>query len=297
VFLWRREKKLEWRTFPYGKASFLILLVIPGFLWMLRDLIAQGRLFSPETLQLQRLSIFNNLFNPYFYLYIPRDLYALLFIFIFACGLTVLHRRMNWVLMAIFAILLLGFMYTPASGFVGITNEPAKIVWRFAGPLVLFATALIVMWIAPEVERLYHFICSRKIMQIGVSSIVAILCLYGIWWNRYYIAVDPAHSLIVRDQYLTPVGVNGFHSAYDYVQKNVTNSVVWVENGFPFFAYGPKFTNSLTRQTEPDYYLFLHTTWWYEKVDYPAMLDDPAWQRDWKLVYEDPEGRVYQRLK
>jgi hypothetical protein len=209
----------------------------------------------------------------------------------------VLRKRMNLLLMATFTLLLLGFMITPASGFVGITTEPTKIVWRFAGALVLFATTLIVMWIAPEVDRFQRFLSSRRFLQFSASVLVVVLCLYNVWWNRHFLAVDPANEIITRDQFLSPVGTNGYWSPYDYVQKNVRNSVVWVENGFPFFAYGPGFTNSITRQSKPDYYLFLHTTWWYEEVSYPAMLSDPAWLKDWKLVYEDDQGRVYQRRK
>jgi hypothetical protein len=296
-YLWTQRENKRRLTIKWRVTIILGFIILPGLLWIFRNLIGQNRLFSPEVLQLQRLSILNNLFNPWFYLHIPRNLIALIVLFIVALLLTLWQKRMNWSLMGMYAVLFLAFFYTPASGFVGITTEPTKIVWRFAGAVVLFATANLIAWIAPGLNYLIGFLSSKRVPASILSMVVMFACIYTIWWDRDYLAVDKAHGIMIRDQFLTPVGIRGYNSVYDFVQKNVADSVVWVENGLPFFVYGPRFTNSVSRQSAPDVYVFLHTTWWYEEIDYPSMLNDPAWLKDWNLVYEDTEGRVYQRSK
>ncbi len=89
--------------------------------------------------------------------------------------------------------------------------------------------------------------------------------------------------------------MDGYYSAYDYVQKNIHNSVVNVENGWPFFLYDPQFTNSVTRSRPAGYLVYIKTSWSGEEPSYPGYLDQPEWASEWQLVYEDPEGRVYKR--
>ena len=113
--------------------------------------------------------------------------------------------------------------------------------------------------------------------------------------ERVYLTTDPANAIVLRDQFREPVGVDGYHSPYDYVYQNVRNSVVWVENGLPFYAYGPGFTNSVTRTRKADYLVALQTAWFGGDPAYPGMLSDPAWDQNWQLIYADSEGRVYQR--
>ncbi len=104
----------------------------------------------------------------------------------------------------------------------------------------------------------------------------------------------PEKAFVLHDQYDHSVGVNGYNSAYDYVQKNIHHSVVIVENGLPYYLYDAGLTNSVTRSRPADYEVFLQTAWLGEG-GYPDTLGQPEWAQKWQLVYEDPEGRVYQR--
>ena len=91
------------------------------------------------------------------------------------------------------------------------------------------------------------------------------------------------------------VGVGGYHSPYDYVYQNVQHSVVWVENGLNYYAYGREYTNSTTRSRKPDYVIVLQTAWWGGDPHYPELVASPEWDQNYRIVYEDSEGRVYQR--
>jgi hypothetical protein len=70
--------------------------------------------------------------------------------------------------------------------------------------------------------------------------------------------------------------------------------VVIIENGLPYYLNDAGFTNSVTRSRPADYIVFLKTAW-INKGGYPGKLKQPAWAQTWNLVYEDTQGRVYQR--
>jgi hypothetical protein len=106
----------------------------------------------------------------------------------------------------------------------------------------------------------------------------------------------PGGDLVLRDQFKSSVGLNGYFSAYDYVQKNVHNSIVIVENGLPYYLYDNNLTNSVTRSHDADYFVAFKTAWTAgRKEGFPEMISDPNWDQTWQLVYQDPEGRVYKR--
>jgi hypothetical protein len=97
----------------------------------------------------------------------------------------------------------------------------------------------------------------------------------------------------LRDQFFEPVGEQGYYSAYDYVQKNVRNSVVWVENGLLFYAYDASFSNTVSRSSLPDYVVGFKTDWHGNGGgSYPTLIEeymaDPAVQ----IAYQDPQDIV-----
>jgi hypothetical protein len=90
------------------------------------------------------------------------------------------------------------------------------------------------------------------------------------------------------------VGVDGYYSAYDYVQKNVRNSTVWVENGLPYYVYGTGYTNTVSRENSADYIVVIKTDWFGEGgVDIPIYFNPEEWQNHYSVVYEDPQGIVF----
>jgi len=126
---------------------------------------------------------------------------------------------------------------------------------------------------------------------------MAAILAFGAWitWSqRDLLETYPEKVIVLHDEYDHPVGVDGYYSAYDYVQKNVHNSVVIIENGLPFYLYDAGLTNTVTRSRPADYILYLQTAWTGPR-GYPDMLAGGDWAKTWRLIYEDEEGRVYQR--
>ena len=288
-FLWRaRQMRAHWKQLLLS--GFIIL---PGGLWIIRNLVSQGMLFSPDSLNLSAWSIASNLTNPYFYKYIPQHLYIVIAIVILAALVSVIKRSLRFEVIAAF-VLLLTFAFSPASAFFGSTEERTQIAWRFALALLAYILLLLLAVFEPLVLRVYHWIARTNLVAIPLALLVLVFGTWCVWSQRDLMETYPEKAIVLHDQYRQSVGVDGYYSAYDYVQKNVRNSVVIIENGLPYYLYDPGFTNSVTRSRPPDYFVWLQTPM-LDAGGYPETLNHPDWTKTWLLVYEDTQGRVYKR--
>jgi hypothetical protein len=288
-FLWRsRQLRNYWKQLLLG--GFIIL---PGGLWAVRNLVAQGMIISPGSMHLSAWSIASNLTNPNFYKYIPQHLYIVLAIILLTALVSIFKRSLRFDVIAAF-ILLVTFALTPASAFFGSTEEPAQIAWRFALALLAYILLLLLALFEPLILLVYRWIARTNLVAIPLALLVLIFGIWCVWSQRDLMSTYPKNEIVLHDQYNHSVGVDGYYSAYDYVQKNVRNSIVIIENGLPFYLYDPGFTNSVTRSLPPDYIVYLQTAW-IDKGGYPASLNQPEWSQKWLLVYEDSQGRVYKR--
>ena len=269
------------------------LVILPGGLWMIRNLVVQGAFISPGSMHLSAWSIASNLTNPYFYKYIPQQLYIVLAIMVLSALVSVFRRSLRFEVITTL-VLLATFALTPASAFFGSTEEPAQIAWRFAMALLAYIFLLLMALFEPVILAVYRWLARTKLVAIPLALFVLGLGYWCIWSQRDLLKTYPENQIILHDQYRHSVGVNGYYSAYDYVQRNIHKSVVIIENGLPYYLYDPGFTNSVTRSRPADYIVYLQTPW-INKGGYPETLNQPEWSQTWRLVYEDAEGRVYQR--
>lgn len=270
-------------------------LILPGALWILRNLIAQGMIFSPASMRLQSLSILSNLTNARLYAGVSPAMVVTLVVLVGSFFMALYHKQISWIFWMAFFILFLSFISTPASGFVRPRDEYAYFSWRFGVALLtfMFITVMVVLdsWLVRFAGWLFD---KRAAIPLFLFMIISGLALLIVWNNRWYFLPTLSNVNVLADQYRRPVGVDGYNSAFDYIHKNVRYSVVWVENGLPFYAYGPGFTNSTTLLKSPDYIVILRTAWQKSsKPGYPPKLDSVPWIEEWQLVYEDNEGRVY----
>ena len=73
-----------------------------------------------------------------------------------------------------------------------------------------------------------------------------------------------------------------YPSVFDYLDENISHSIVWVEGGLNFYGYDPAFTNSTTRSKQADYIVVVNRS-----------LDD-LWfdSTKWELIYQDAQGSI-----
>jgi len=256
-------------------------------------LLGTGKLISDGSLQIQKWSILSNLGNPFFYNYLDLVLKILMVVFLICLGGTLFTRRFHWSILVVFSALIFSFAATPASAFFGSAEQPAQIAWRFGASALVFEAVILFCLVDP----IGTWIFKKKIRGIELILIIGLCGLT--FWNSYQnldrIKLNPENKIVLRDQFREGTGMDGYFSPYDYVQKNVRNSVVWVENGLPFYTYGPGLTNTVTRSRPADFYVFINMAS-DGGIQYPDYVDDAGWISKWKLLYEDSRGRVYQRI-
>jgi hypothetical protein len=285
-----RVKEFPWRRFILPG-----LLMLPGVLWMVRNLLEEHSLISGAD-QLNGWSISANLFNPVFYQNVPRTLTAVLLITLISIGLSRALRSVHWTMVLASVILIAGFVITPASGF-NAPDSPPDVQWRFAVAVLVFAFLLPVAWAAPLARRALTWIDRRK-ASVGLLALALVgFSSWFINYNAKYFSFNPENTIVLQDEYRQSVGVDGYFSPIDYIHRNVHNSVVWVENGMSYYAYGPGFTNSTSRKAPADYLVVFYTNFLWGPDGYPGFVKDPQWQKVWTLVYQDHGGSVYRRIK
>ncbi|MCX6054380.1 MAG: hypothetical protein NTZ74_05595 [Chloroflexi bacterium] len=269
-----------------------VLLSLLGSLWAFRNLVMIGSLFNPSTLAINQYSIMSNLSNPFFYRYLDLNFKIVLFFFFLSILFSIFWKKIHWSFTVTFSFLLLGFCATPTSAFFGSVDKPAEIAWRFGLYLLAFLLPVIFYFFDKPINAILGLWRSGFALLIGAVMIV--ITLYGSFLNFSRLEPNLERLIVLEDQFQESVGVGGYYSPYDYIRKNVHHSVVWVENGMPFYVFGKDLTNSITRSRNPDYYVFFQTPW-NDTRSYPPELSTENFLKSWQLVYQDSEGRVYKR--
>lgn len=303
---------------------FSALVTVPSALWIVRNLVVIHTLFPPGVWEYNEWSILNNLTNPYFYNYLPK-----LFLFVLGVtgGLVLLAvvgrlggkalqggRLERWLGLPSMAqalallVLFFSFVVTPQTAFYGSNQQPTQIGWRFGVALLSYLFVLLVGLAGPLIQKALNWLNNRRWRMIaGVAAVV--LIGGGLFWqNRDLLKIYPGNDIVLRDQFREPVGVDGYFSAYDFVRRNIHDSVVQIEHGLMYYVYGEKYTNrptklhyplgleSMVAQRDPQYYVtFCANFWTYQPEECPDYLEAPSFTERWQLIYQDDYGRVYKR--
>jgi len=289
--LWQREIWMTMLT--------LVVILLPGVLWLIRNVFAMGRPFSDLVLQLSDWSILANLTNPYLTHYIPKNLLVILAILLAGIVLSVNRQKKLRLPTLVYGLLLFAFISTPVSGFFLSTDQPARISWRFAETLLAFVFVYLLTLARRPLQKFIAWIRGHNSFGYGLSLLAVLVGGWLLLNQSDKLAYKPENAIILRDQYRESVGVRGYYSAYDFIQRNIRNSVVWVENALPYYVYGPGYTNTVSRNKELDYLLVLNTNWANpgEVVDFvPSFLNKEALEKNYALIYQDGQGSVYKRV-
>lgn len=289
-FLWRAgQLSASWRWLSMG-----ILAVLLGLLWVPRNLLAIHSLVGETGLKLAGKTILANLNEPAFYRHIE-------FPFLFTCAVVVaafvfaiFSKRLSFVQALAALVLLLTFIVTPASA-IPAGGKQAVIAWRFALALLPLVFVLLLVFFEQPLNRVYVWVSTRRAPSMTVALVVLALAGWAVWAHADLLALNPKGDIVLRDAFREAVGVDGYHSAYDFAQKNIHNAVVLVENGEPYYTYDTGFTNSVTRSRPADYAVVFQTEKASGESGYPEMVSTPEWGQTWNLIYEDSQGRVYRR--
>jgi len=227
----------------------------------------------------------------------------------FVCIVLAIWRKwFSWSFILIYTALFASFIFSPASAFINNTQVPTEIAWRFSIGWLTFALLTLVMIFDKILQRIKNHIKGQQLIQICLLVLVTLIGMGIIWRDRELTYYVPENMIVLEDQYRESVGINGYHSAIDYVHKNIRNSVIQVENAQLFYFYGRGYSNSPTKldyplgrantvkQLDPEYFAIFQTPWFEgQQEGFPPNIDQPDWLNHWQLVYSDSQGRLYKK--
>lgn len=272
------------------------LLLIPGLLWLVRNFIALGSYAGADASRLASWSIAANLNNPYFYQHIPKNLLLAAAVVLLEIVLAFVNRKEHYWNAILSLVLLVAFISTPVTAYFGDTQTAPSVNWRFGEALLLFLALLLWNDMALLLEKIKLTQTVSRVMSIGFSIAALLLTGWLLVDQRAMLQGVPENAFILHDQFREKVGVAGYYSAYDYVQRNAQDAVVWVENGLPFYAYDPAFSNTTSRRSLPDYVLGFSTDWFGDGSSaFPRLVEQFLADPLYRVVYQDSQGIVLHR--
>ncbi len=270
----RRRRAWRWDRVVVGGLSLAV-----GLLWLVRNLLLLGRPFSPIVAVLQRRAVMMAVWQPSFWQPWPKT-FLLLGAFLALLTL-VAWRRPAWRRPVAAAWWLVGvWSVTPAG-----VMSAGRIDWRFGLAPLLWAWVLV---LAGGTAILRH----RRWAWAGRPGVVLVLgglTLGGGLWTgvRYahFLSWEPQYGHVLYDPFPEPVGVGGYRSVFDYLDREVRYGTIHAD-GVPFFyLYDPAWTNRPVRprafpsgmpravpQPVPDHWLYCAVRWDWRHRAYP---EDP----------------------
>ncbi len=314
VVIWLVTIYLLWKNNDWKITSPLLtklaaagLVMLPGIFWAIRNLVILGRIFTPAADTLMAESIASNITNAYLY----TQNFPFL-IFIIAIGITLLSMVFAWKtnylsksIAGCSMLLLISFVFTPATAFHKFLDIPSHIAWRFGITLLLYNFLIGILLMEKWITKTLGWISKRQWISIKIVLVWSFVAII-LWRGGWLLQKEPQNQIILRDEYTQSVGENGYYSAYDFIQQNIRNSVIHIENGVIYYAYGPGYTNTPTKlqyplemedqvtQPVPDYFVIFKPD--DIGADFPLSLESIEWLQEWELIYSDSEGRVYRKI-
>jgi hypothetical protein len=158
------------------------------------------------------------------------------------------------------------------------------------------------MVIEPILAKAISFLAQSRLATSIVILGVVSFGITSIYHNSRLLETDPNNSIVIKDYFREPVGVDGYYSIYDYIHRNIRGAAIRIDNGLPYYAYGPDYSNFPTVAPFGLWYedgtpLLIDNYVVFKSPDddeYPEILERKEFLSNWVLIYEDNQGRIYQ---
>jgi len=182
----------------------------------------------------------------------------------------------------------------------GICRDPGvwstRIQWRFGMGLLGYSVVVALVVAEPFLRWLCEAAGKRRALVLALSFLLCLAFPVAAWRCREHLRVEPQNQIILEDFYPRPVGTDGYRSVYDYVRNNIRGSTISTMGSLPYYLYGPGFTNRLFGPNDPGRFLVVarNLAPVGRTPPFPNAIFSSDFQKDWKLIYADDWGRVYE---
>jgi len=272
-----------------------------GSLWMARNLVLMGRLFSPVASLLARRALVRVLPEPAFWQSGPKT--WLLVTAALLVGTAWAWRRPSWrAPVAAAWVLYAGFLVTPAG--VQPRGPRWHVAWRLGLALLAWVWTLLWAGLAEVSERRVRWIWSgRWAGRFACALALAATLALGLR-EGHRLRVEPEHAWILYDPFPHAVGTRGYYSVFDYLHRSLRGATVEFDGAPPWYVYDPALTHRAVRpghypgglpaavpQPRPDHWLFCAAEWQpHGRVTDPDAVRAQVarWQaQGWTVLYAD----------
>jgi len=279
-----------------------LIIIAPGLTWAVRNFILQGRLFSISVLNLAEKSLANYIIYMFTNNATPRTFDFVIGILLLGLVFWLWARRPSGSILLTLFFSALVFLYTPGSGFQKGIGAYITVNWRFGIVLLCYCLIICVMVIEPILAKAISFLAQSRLATAIVILGVVSFGITPFYNNPRLLETDPNRSIVVKDYFIEPVGVDGYYSIYDYIHRNIRGAAIRIDNGLPYYAYGPDYSNFPTVAPFGLWYedgtpLLIDNYVVFKSPDddeYPEILERKEFLSNWVLIYEDNQGRIYQ---
>ena len=292
-------RKNSWRDYLHPAMFLLVIaLMFPGGLWVIRNYLVLGNLFTWEVDTFFQTSIFANLDNPALY-NSPRtySLYNAAGLIVVAIIASILHKQLKWQMAGTVLVIALTFAITPLSAFLTINDlDYLDVQWRFVmhGIVMLWVIAIVIM--SPLIRWIYDRVVSQKALRYLASGLV-ILAIPVLFIG---IGVDDLFSYDANQWEKMDDPTLQDNSIYDALET-LDQGTIYVEN---VAWLSLLIRNPGLNITELRYPLGQADVYPVPEIDYIAFVarysDEPSSliynAEDWELIFEDKTGQIYRRI-
>lgn len=324
LYLWLLVLYRWWQAYRAGYArsylhpatfALLIAIMFPCGLWVIRNLIMMGNVFSPEVSLMFGGSIAANLSNAALYTSGAESMWLLIIAAITMSaiigtafvGYYTQQTSLDLWTSGLIALMWLAFVITPLGAFHTSQSPAPHIEWRYTPHLFMFLFVVGLALLQPLILPLYQRINAQSVLRWAAIAALAIggVGLAIVIDLREALTLNPDHQRILQTPYEVAVGRDGYASGYDYVQQNLHDVVIYYNVAERYYLYGDNYSNTFTpgyfyplgnpdavTPPVPDYAAFIgYTPQHLQFMSFAPLRADYAWQ----LIYDDDVSRIYRR--
>lgn len=302
AFLWLLVLWQMWRTYRTKGADLhavaalplSALIIAPAGLWLVRNWLLMGSVFSPEIASFFGGSIAANLGNPLLYSAGDETL-AFLLVNAGVVGALVLLMVLpgwSWRVAALLLVCWLTFFVTPLSAFHTPQSTTPHIEWRYTLHTVIFLLLLALVLLQTPLHHLYRWVVARRTLyRLGIAGLL-LVCTLLLWRFDLPARLNKPPQLYAPD---------ANEPLYRFVRENTQGTVFYA--GFqPFYLYAADYSQRFTPGAVHPLGAadaVAHPTW--DEIDYAVLTEQryqatvARWQQGWQPIYADAQGRVFRR--
>lgn len=301
---WQAYRQGEGRqimTLP--KLILLTAIMVPCGLWVIRNMLVMGRPYSPEISGLFSTTWLANLTNPTLYTDGAESVGIILTSFIAIASILapLVLKRIHAEYTFLLAMFWLGILITPLGVFHTLVLFPVRVEYRYMLNAWLLLYVLLIVLAEPFLQKILNWLNNApwRVYGMRTATVVGTIGILLILNVTDFFTINEDHLANLQAPEHAVVGVDGYASVYDYVQREIHDAVLYYDDYGPFYAYDTEFSNHLINAIYPlgmtgfldlpQMDCIYHRNYAERSNAAPDVSSDP----EWRLLYDDGLGRVY----